>query len=119
MTVPYVLNRVANQNVPLGDTVVKAYAETYLPNGLFLSWEDRFGVDILNGNLLMSTIRGIGTVEDGQKVLAEAKANWDGQSPLFVSLGLLAWSMTPTDVVRLTDSLGPEFQPASLTRSSP
>ncbi|MEI0736067.1 hypothetical protein VQ056_04430 [Paenibacillus sp. JTLBN-2024] len=59
----------------------------------------------------MSTIRGIGTVEDGQKVLAEAKADWDGRSPLFVSLGLLAWSMTPTDVVKLSDSLGPEFQP--------
>lgn len=111
MTVPYVLNRVANQNVPLSDSVAKAYADNYRPNGLFLSWEDRFGVDILKGNLPVSTIRGIGTVEDGQKVLAEAKADWDGRSPLFVSLGLLAWSMTPTDVVKLSDSLGPEFQP--------
>ena len=111
MTVPYVLNRVANQNVPLSDSVVKAYEDNYRPNGLFLSWEDHFGVDILNGNLPVSTIQGISTVQDGQKILADAKAKWDGKSPLFVSLGLLAWNMTPTDVVKLTDSLGPEYQP--------
>ncbi|MNW60271.1 hypothetical protein D3C74_382430 [compost metagenome] len=44
------------------------------------------------------------------RILEEAKANWDGQSPLFVSLGLLAWSLTPSDVVTMSEALGPEFE---------
>ncbi|MFB5678383.1 hypothetical protein ACE3NQ_28370 [Paenibacillus terreus] len=43
-------------------------------------------------------------------MLAEAKANWDGQSPLFVSIELLAWSLTPTYVATISDSLGPEYK---------
>ena len=43
-------------------------------------------------------------------MLAAAKARWDGGSPLFIALGLLAWSMTPTDALILSRSLGPEFE---------
>ncbi|WP_258171084.1 GxGYxYP domain-containing protein [Paenibacillus sp. R14(2021)] len=109
MTIPYILNRVAGQNVPLSDTKIDAYANEYHAPGVFLSWEDRYGVEIKNG-LPISTIQGISTVQDGQRILADAKAKWDGKSPLFVSLGLLAWSMTPTDVLALNSSLGAEFQ---------
>ncbi|MFD0698949.1 GxGYxYP domain-containing protein [Paenibacillus sp. GCM10027628] len=109
MTIPYVLNRVANENVPLSDSKAAAYQKFYKVPGLFLSWENHTGLQIQNG-LPQSTIQGIGSVQDGKNVLAGAKANWDGKSPLFVSLGLLAWSMTPTDVVEITNSLGPEYQ---------
>ncbi|OPA80515.1 hypothetical protein BVG16_07250 [Paenibacillus selenitireducens] len=110
MNITYVLNRIDGQNIPLSPSEAAAYQEYYKPSGLFLSWEDRYGVTIMNDSLPVSTIRGISTVNDGKKVLNEAKANWDGKSPLFVSLGLLAWSMTPTDVAALTESLGPEYQ---------
>lgn len=109
MTIPYVLNRVANENVPLSDFKAAAYKNIYKAPGLFLSWENRSGVQIHNG-LPESTIHGVGSVQDGKNVLADAKAHWDGKSPLFVSLGLLAWSMTPTDAVSITESLGPEYQ---------
>jgi len=109
MTVPYVLNRISSENVPLSDSVATAYAEQYKAPGLFLSWEDRHGVEIVNGNLPVSVIHGIGTAQDGIRVLEEAKAGWDGKSPLFVSLGLLAWSMTPSDVERIQSSLGSEY----------
>lgn len=111
MTVPYVLNRIDGQNVPLSETKAKAYAEQYHAPGVFLSWEDRHGVEVLNGNLPVSTIQGISTGKDGKAVLDRAKEGWDGKSPLFVSLGLLAWSMTPSDVAALQESLGPEFEP--------
>ena len=78
--------------------------------GLILSSEHDSNVDIVNNELPVSTIYGVGSVQDGQNVLANAKANWDGKSPLFVSLGVLAWNMTPTDVVNLTNTLGPEYQ---------
>lgn len=110
MTVPYVLNRADGNNVPMSDTVADAYKNQYHAPGLFLSWEDRHGVEVLKNGLPVSTIQGISTVQDGKRILDEAKANWDGQAPLFVSLGVLAWNMTPTDVAALNDSLGSEFQ---------
>ncbi|WP_276355011.1 GxGYxYP domain-containing protein [Cohnella caldifontis] len=110
MTIPYVLNRINGENVPLSAEKADAYKDRYHATGLFLSWEDRFGAQVLDNGLPVSTIRGIGTVQDGKNVLEAAKANWDGNSPLFVSLGVLAWSMTPTDVAALNESLGPEFQ---------
>ncbi|WP_053373615.1 GxGYxYP domain-containing protein [Paenibacillus sp. FJAT-27812] len=109
MTIPYVLNRVNSENVPLSDAHAAAYIKEYKPQGLFLSWEDRHGVEIVGGKLPVSTIHGISTVQDGQKILADAKAKWDGKSPLFVSLGLLAWSLTPSDIAELQASLGPEY----------
>jgi hypothetical protein len=110
MTIPYVLNRLGSENVPLSKAKATAYEDDYNAHGLFLSWEDRYGVEILNGTLPVSTIQGISTIQDGEKILADAKANWDGKSPLFVSLGLLAWSLTPSDVVAINDTLGPEYQ---------
>jgi hypothetical protein len=87
-----------------------AYKDKYHAPGLFLSWEDRYGVEVLEGGMPVSIVRGISTVQDGKNVLEAAKANWDGQSPLFVSLGILAWSMTPTDILELNNSLGAEFE---------
>ncbi|GAB6930515.1 hypothetical protein JCM10914A_44980 [Paenibacillus sp. JCM 10914] len=110
MTIPYVLNRVDSENVPLSSAKVTAYQQQYHVPGLFISYEDNYGVEIVNGTLPVSTIRGISTVQDGLQVLNEAKAKWDGKSPLFVSLGLLAWSMTPSDVLKLTESLDGEFE---------
>lgn len=109
MTIPYVLNRIDSQNVPLSPEHAAAYIKEYKPAGLFLSWEDRHGVEIIDRKLPVSTIQGISTVQDGKRILDEAKAKWDGKSPMFVSLGLLAWSLTPSDVVELQESLGPEF----------
>ncbi|MBB6675117.1 GxGYxYP domain-containing protein [Cohnella nanjingensis] len=110
MTVPYVLNRVDGDNVPLSASKAAAYAREYHAPGLFLSWEGRYGVEIAGGNLPISTIQGISTAEDGKKILADARAGWDGKSPLFVSLGLLAWNMTPSDVAAIADTLGPDYQ---------
>ncbi|RAP73790.1 GxGYxYP domain-containing protein [Paenibacillus montanisoli] len=109
MEIPYVLNRVDGQNIPLSDAKLAAYRDKYDAPGLFLSWEDSSKVTI-QGGLPISTIRGISAVSEGKRVLDEAKANWDGKSPLFVSIGLLAWSLTPSQVVELTNMLGPEYQ---------
>lgn len=109
MTIPYVLNRVNSENVPLSDAHAAAYINEYKPQGLFLSWENHHGVEIVGSKLPVSTIQGISTVQDGKKILDDAKAQWDGKSPLFVSLGLLAWSLTPSDIAGLQASLGSEY----------
>ncbi|MGG1880077.1 GxGYxYP domain-containing protein [Paenibacillus cisolokensis] len=110
MTIPYVLNRIDSENVPLSPQKAAAYEQQYKAPGIFISYEDRYGVEIIGNSLPASTVRGISTAQDGIRVLEEAKAQWDGSEPMFISLGLLAWSMMPSDVVELTDALGDEFE---------
>lgn len=110
MTLPYVLNRINGENVPLGDSYAAAYEHNYKADGLLLSWEDRYGVEIWNGSLPISILQGVSTAQDALRILNESKAAWDGKSPQFVSLGLLAWSMTPSDVAILRKELGDEFE---------
>jgi L-ascorbate metabolism protein UlaG (beta-lactamase superfamily) len=43
------------------------------------------------------------------RAIHDATAGWDGASPLFLSIGINTWEMSPADVVRIADSLGPEF----------
>ena len=110
MTIPYVLNRVDEENIPLSEEKAKAYEEYYNASGLFLSWEDNIDVSVSNDTLPISTIRGVGSVAEGREVLEEAKENWDKESPTFVSIGLLAWNLSPTEVVKMTESLGSEYE---------
>lgn len=109
MTIPYVLNRANHRDVPLTEATAAAYRIEHQPPGMFLGWGNRFGVQVIDG-LPVSEMRGISSVEEGQRVLAEARKGWDGKSPLFLSVGLFAWQLRPTDVVRLVESLGPEFK---------
>ncbi|MGF9696168.1 GxGYxYP domain-containing protein [Paenibacillus sp. MABNR03] len=110
MNISYVLNREDSENIPLTPFKASAYEKDYHSPGLFISYEDNYGVEIVGESLPVSTIRGISTAQDGLQVLNEAKANWDGKSPLFISLGLLAWSMMPSDALALTEELGTEFK---------
>ena len=58
MTIPYVLNRIDGENVPLSPFKAKAYEEEYNVPGLFISYEDKYGVEIIGDSLPVSTIRG-------------------------------------------------------------
>lgn len=53
---------------------------------------------------------GISTVAEGQAALASATQGWNGASPLFVALGVLAWNLAPTDVNSLVSSLGSQYE---------
>ncbi|RXZ78929.1 hypothetical protein EBB07_25175 [Paenibacillaceae bacterium] len=110
MSYPFVLNRDVDQDLMLSDSKASMYERYYKVPGLFLGMGEERGVEIINGTLPVSLLSGIGTVNDGKKLLADAKADWDGKSPLFLSLGINAWGMTPSDVLEITESLGPEFQ---------
>jgi hypothetical protein len=109
MTIPYVLNRVDHRDVPLGPEKAAVYREQHQAPGILLGWGEKFGTR-MTGGLPVSEIRGIGSVEEGRRVLAEARRSWDGKSPLFLSVGLFAWQLKPSDAVRLVESLGPEFK---------
>jgi len=109
MTIPFVLNRDVGTDLPLGESEAAAYAEEYKVPGVLLGAHD-FGIEIVNGTLPVSMQPGVGTAQDGINRLNEAKAEWDGESPLFLSLGINAWGMRPADVVKIAEALGPEFE---------
>lgn len=109
MEIPYVLNRLNGENLPLSKANNAAYRDQYDAKGIFIGWDNFTKVDIVDG-LPTSNIQGVGSVNDAKKALADAKAKWDGKSPLFVSLGVLAWGMTPTDLANVTAGLDSSYQ---------
>ncbi|MGG6310730.1 GxGYxYP domain-containing protein [Paenibacillus macerans] len=110
MSYPYVLNREVARDVPLTSSKADAYVKYLKVPGLFLGAGNQMGVEIVNGNLPVSFLRGTATVQDGMNILNEFKATWDGSSPTFISVGINAWSMKPADVVAIVESLGPEYE---------
>jgi hypothetical protein len=109
MDIVYVLNRVDHRDVDLSDAKAAAYTEHVRPRGMLLNWGGSSRSSMLLGRTPLSTIRGVGAVEEAQRALADAKQEWDGTSPTFLALGVNAWSMTPQDLLRVAESLGPEY----------
>lgn len=110
MPLVYALNRINEQNVRLTPQVARAYEEQYGLPGLFLSWESQYNTYLMNRTLPVSTVRGVGSVQEALTVLEEAKARWTGDRPLFIAVGLLAWNLRPTDALLIVNRLGPEFE---------
>ncbi len=110
MDIIYALNRVNEQNVPLTESEVNDYVKYINPRGILYSWENYTGTSILNGKLPISILRGVGSVSETKEAIAEAAANWDGESPLFLSMGMLSWSVTPSHIQEIVNSLGPEYE---------
>jgi hypothetical protein len=109
MTIPYVLNRVNHRNVPLSQGTAAAYRDQHAVPGILLGWGETFGLEVIGG-VPVSKMRGVSSVEEGVEVLADARKQWDGQSPRFLSVGLFAWRLDPSDVVQIVNSLGAEFE---------
>lgn len=110
MSYPYVLNRELDKDLPLQQFKAEAYEKHLKVPGIFLGAGDKMGVEIINGSLPVSMLRGVATVQDGKNVLNEFKQGWDGKSPTFISVGINAWSMKPSDVVAIAESLGAEYE---------
>lgn len=110
MDIIYALNRVDEQNVPLTESKVQDYLDYVDPQGMFLSWESNTGTSILNNELPQSILRGVSSVSEAKEAIADASRDWDGDSPLFISLGMLSWSLTPSDVVEIAESLSSEYE---------
>ena len=97
------------QAAPSGD-VHNAYVNEVKPRGILLNWGGTTQLSMLNGKVPLSTVRGAGGVDEIKNAIAQASADWDGTSPLFLSIGVLAWNTTPTDLKTVTDSLGPQYK---------
>jgi hypothetical protein len=108
--IPYVLNRSDHKNLPLSDAQAAAYREAYGAPGVLLGWDEKFDLAFFEEDFPVSTIHGVSTVEQGVSALKSAETQWDGNSPLFLSVGLFAWNLRPSDVVKLAETVGGNFR---------
>lgn len=100
-----VLNRVRGRDRDLSVSHVDAYARDVEPVGILQHWTSRTSAGLVGGVPVAT-----GVLVDSQaqcrRVLARAAR---GSGPRFVSIGVLAWSMTPADVAAVTAELDDRF----------
>lgn len=109
MNVIYTLNRQDGNNIDFTAAIAQDYVNEVRPLGLLGNWVSTSYLTTPAGLPVITQV-GISTVADGQAALAAATQNWNGSSPLFVALGVLAWNMAPTDVNTLVASLGSQYE---------
>ena len=121
----YVLNRVDGLSMWMTQDDVRAYVRDVDPRGFLFGWEVCTQTKMLNdgddkdegtrdGNrttpVPQSVVRLNNTLEELNASIAEASRGWDGTSPRFLAMGVLAMRMTPTDVAQAVAALGPEYE---------
>jgi hypothetical protein len=102
----WVLNRTAGKSVTLTSEVARAYQEDISPLGMLLNYEPQAETVVLEEGLPQAVTAGVSSRDEALRVLAFAALLWDESAPLFISLGVLAWSMTPSDVAAVVGRLG-------------
>src|SRR5262249_29333819 len=106
----WILNRRHGESRSLSPATASAYRAEIAPVGVLLNYEPYSEVTMLEGGLPQAITWGVNNAEDYTRAVLSAAFQFDGQRPLFLSLGLLAWSLTPSDIVALTASLPPEYR---------
>ncbi len=109
MKVIYALNRLNGNNIDLTPAVAQQYVQHVRLLGILSNWIAQSQISTPAGLPVITQV-GISTVAEGQAALASATQGWNGSSPLFVALGVLAWNMAPSDVNTLVSSLGSQYE---------
>jgi GxGYxYP putative glycoside hydrolase C-terminal domain/GxGYxY sequence motif in domain of unknown function N-terminal len=106
----WILNRRRGESQALSTTTASAYRRDLAPAGVLLNYEPYSAVSVLEGGLPQAITWGVNNAEDVTRAVVSAAFQWVGQRPHFLSLGLFAWNLTPTDIVTLMRDLPPEYQ---------
>jgi hypothetical protein len=110
LDVQVILNRLDGNDIPFDRATAARYTGDLRPLGLLMAWTDYTRTSVLAGNTPLSVSWLTSSVAEATTAIASASAGWDGSKPLFLSIGTLAWNLTPTDVVTIAGSLGPDYQ---------
>jgi hypothetical protein len=110
LDVLHVLNWVGGQQVAMSQAESQAFIDSVAPLGIQLNWGAGTETTILNGTTPQSTVLATANVAQAQTAITQAAAGWNGTSPLFLSIGISGWDMSPSDVVEIANSLGPKFE---------
>jgi hypothetical protein len=119
LEVAWVLNRRGGRSEPLSAAKARAYADDVAPLGLLLNFERRTRTSIVRSarrRLPQAVTRGVASMAEALAAIAEEERRWQRwtgwkpRGPLFLSLGVLAWTMTPSDVAAVARALGPQYR---------
>jgi hypothetical protein len=100
-----VLNRVSGRDRDLTPAEVAAYERDVRPVGILQHWTSRHGVAMVGGMPVATGVL-VSTPAECHRVLTKAAA----KRTRFVSIGVLAWSMTPADVAAVAGGLDDRFR---------
>lgn len=89
-------------------SVGQAYAQMKL-NGVFYNISNQSTTSVVNGNLPVSTQLNASSDDAVVNAIQQQAANWDGKSPLFISVSLIAWNTTATDAVYIAQHLDNKY----------
>jgi hypothetical protein len=98
------------KSLPLDSGSAGAYLRDVSPLGILLNYESYTETSVESSGLPQAVTQGIGNLEDALGALGLAGLLWDGTAPLFLSLGLLAWTITPSDIAAIVDRFTPPYQ---------
>jgi len=104
-----VLNRVAGQDRDLATHEVAAFARDVRPAGILQHWTNRHSIAIVAG-IPVATSQLIGDRAECHALLTDTAGRHDRPGPRFVSIGVLAWSMTPADVAAVVAQLDERYR---------
>ncbi len=110
LRVIWILNRTGGTSIPLDRASAAAYRNDISPLGILLNYEGYTKTSVVYDDLPQAITQGVASVEEAVGALGLAGLLWDGTAPLFLSLGLLAWTMTPSDVASIVASFTPPYQ---------
>lgn len=112
----FVYNRVDSTDVPLTPEMITAFRDAVGEDmlrgilfGSFVSTLEGIQVNVTE-RFPVTNMVGIGDEEGGAATLRNISKSWDGRHPLFVAGALAAFDMTPSNVSRMVEQLGPEFE---------
>ncbi|BCB78868.1 GxGYxYP family putative glycoside hydrolase [Phytohabitans flavus] len=103
-----VFNRARRIDRDLTSRQVEAYARDVQPVGLLQHWTFRHRVRMVAG-LPVATGQLVSTVDECRRLLARAAAR-PSRGPRFVSVGVLAWSLTPADIAMVAAELDDRYR---------
>lgn len=104
-----ILNRLGGQDVPLSEAAAQRYMKDVRPLGVLESWTNYTWTSITPGTTPVSVSWQVTSAAEAQQAITAASEGWDGSAPLFVSIGILAWNMTPSDVLTAASSLSDDY----------
>ncbi|GHO83630.1 hypothetical protein KSZ_16360 [Dictyobacter formicarum] len=95
-------------NSTLPPSVAQAYSQMGL-NGMFLNNYNQSALTIANGNLPVSTQLNAANGAEIVNAINQETAQWDGKSPMFISVLLIAWNSTASDAVYVAQHLNSNY----------
>lgn len=94
----YVLNRTQGQGVMMTEAAVASYQTQCNLLGIMLNWEIWPDSRLVGDGIPQSVVVNAGTMENITRLEDVVRPMYDGSTPMFGAVGVLAWDVTPSDL---------------------